>query len=101
MRSCGGNIMIEYLNEQERQMLCYLGRRYQKHYDPIIRMPEHDFEIIDDDPVDMVQNILQALRLRGYITADPLIFDLRTELRTVYLTEKALNLFNSDDFAEW
>ena len=81
-------------------MLRYLCKQYKKHYDPIVRFPVHPYEEIDGDPVDMMQNILQSLRIRGYIIADRM-FDYTSELNVVCLSEKALNLFNSDVFCKW
>ncbi len=90
--------MTENLNEAERSMLCFIGKRYLKHYDPIIRLPEYDFEVIDGDPVDMVQNIIQALRIRGYLSTDRMLYDIKSEVRVVCPTEKALIFFNSEEF---
>ncbi len=94
--------MKEYLNAKEKEILLFLGKQYRKHYDVVLPIPEHDFIVVDGEPVDIMQNILQALKLRGYINTERFHYEFKLDnITMVLLAEKALNLFNSELFDEW
>ncbi len=90
--------MQEHLNDKEKDMLIWLGNQYFKHYETCLAPPSHDFEVIDEKPVDVIRNIIEALELRNYISFGKLYLDRTYPAEKIYLKEKALNLFNSDAF---
>ena len=92
--------MQEFLNDYERKMLVYFGDFYHQHYELRCELPPHDFEVFDGRAVDMTQNIIEALKERGYVTNGPYFIETGAQIRDVYFTEKALNLFNSPQFDE-
>ena len=91
--------MQEFLNEKEKEMLVLFGNFYHQYYEMRMELPAHDFDVFDGRPVDITQNIIEALKERGYIAYGPYFFETGTQVRNVYFTEKALNLFNSPQFA--
>lgn len=93
-------MMQEYLNDYEREMLVYFGDFYHQYYELEMELPPHDFEVFDGRAVDKTQNIISALKERGYITYGPYFIETGSQVRDVYFTEKALNLFNSPMFDE-
>ncbi len=94
--------MNENLNAKEKEILLFLGKQYRKHYDVVLPIPEHDFTVIDGEAVDLMQNILQALKLRGYLNTQHFNYEFSLDnITTVLLTEKSLNLFNSERFDLW
>lgn len=94
--------MQECLNEKEKEILLLLGKQYRKHYDVVLPIPERDFTVIDGEAVDVMQNVLQALKLRGYLNTKHFSYEFTLDTITmVLLTEKSLNLFNSDLFDTW
>ena len=94
--------MNENLNAKEKEILLFLGKQYRKHYDVLLSVPEHDFIVVDGEPVDLMQNILQALKLRGYLNTQHFNYEFSLDnITTVLLTEKSLNLFNSERFDLW
>ncbi|MBE6813610.1 MAG: hypothetical protein E7523_12130 [Ruminococcaceae bacterium] len=90
--------MQEYLNDKEQEVLVWLGNRYLKYYETEMDIPDHDFDVFEGRAIDITQNILKGLVLRNYISFGQLYLDSREPAHYVYLKEKALNLFNSDDF---
>ncbi|MBE6813466.1 MAG: hypothetical protein E7523_11385 [Ruminococcaceae bacterium] len=92
--------MQEYLNKKEKEMLVFLGEKYLKYYETQIDLPDHDFDVFERRPIDLVQNILDGLEIRDYISFGRLYVERGEPARFVYLKEKALNLFNSEEFAK-
>ena len=98
----GYETVNENLNAKEKEILLFLGKQYRKHYDVVLPSPEHDFIVVDGEPVDLMQNILQALKLRGYLNTQHFNYEFSLDnITTVLLTEKSLNLFNSERFDLW
>ena len=92
--------MQEHLNKKEKEMLVFIGKKYLAYYETEIDIPDHDFDVFEHRAIDLVQNILNGLEIRNYISFGRLYVERGEPARFVYLKEKALNLFNSEAFAK-
>ena len=89
--------MKEFLNSKEKVLLEFLKNYYKKTNAVIFRVPQKIYtetDIKDDITLD---NFLAALYVRGYIMPNRMTEQNQMSKSQITLTEKALNLFNSEE----
>ena len=88
--------MNENLNCMEIAVLEAIKEEYQKEFSTYFLIPMSIYSISELDET-KANNVLRALFIRKYISFENIDKQLSLKNKYLTLTEKALNLFNSED----
>ena len=89
--------MQECMNSKEKVLLDFLKEHYKTTYEVMFYVPRKFYDETEIKDETMLDNILSALCVRGYITPNRFTAQNQMSKAQVTLTEKALNRFNAEE----
>ena len=89
--------MQECMNSKEKVLLDFLKGHYKATYEVMFLVPKKIYDETEIKDENMLDNLLAALCVRGYIAPNRLTSQNQMSKAQITLTEKALNLFNAEE----
>lgn len=87
--------MEGFLNDKETVLLKFLNALYKENYAVSFRIPLRIYAETEIQNEAMLDNLLMALHIRGYIEANRFTTQNQMSKAPITLTAQALNYFNS------
>lgn len=89
--------MQECMNSKEKVLLDFLNKHYKATYEVMFLVPRKIYDETEIKEETMLDNLLAALCVRGYIAPNRLTSQNQMSKAQITLTEKALNRFNAEE----
>ena len=89
--------MQECMNSKEKVLLDFLNKHYKSTYEVMFLVPRKIYDETEIKEETMLDNLLAALCVRGYIAPNRLTSQNQMSKAQITLTEKALNRFNAEE----